>query len=464
MLAQPSLESLIPSMPTLAPSPTRTMADWVVRSQWSDIEATAKAVASRSLVNWLGCVLGGASDPAVDQLLAAVQQLGSSGKSPLSGRAESTDPGTSALVHAFASNILDYDDTHWATAIHPAGIVASALAALVGHAKMSGEDFLHAFLLGTEVECRIGMAVSPGHYEQGWHITATCGVFGAAVAAGRIMGLSSQQMAWAMGHAATQSSGLVASLGSMAKSLNIGHAARNGLLAAQWARYGITANDQALEARFGFADVMGSRPLDPLLCERLGHHWEAERNTFKPYPCGFLLHPAVDACLASPDRWTVDEETIDHVLVVVHPLAQVRADRPHPVNGLESKLSLQHAVAVALLQGEAGVRAFSDASVNDPNVQALRSRVRVVSDEKLTAQDACLELHLCSGQRLSREIRATSGQAPATMSDAVLERKFCDLVAYGTPHCDAPQLLDALQRFPQAEDAADLFRLTVRRP
>jgi 2-methylcitrate dehydratase PrpD len=451
-------------MPPAVPSPTQTLADWVVRSQWSDIDAKAVAAASRSWLNWLGCALGGASDPAVEQLLAAVQHLGSSGKSHLLGRAESTDPGTSALVHGFASNILDYDDTHWATAIHPAGTVASALVALAGHNKVGGKDFLHAFLLGMEVECRIGMAVSPGHYQQGWHITATCGVFGAAVAAGRVIGLSSQQMAWAMGHAATQSSGLVTSLGSMAKSLNIGHAARNGLFAAQWARHGITANDHALEARFGFADVMGSRPLDPLLCDGLGHYWEAERNTFKPYPCGFLLHPALDACLASPDRLTVDEKTIDRVLVAVHPLAQVRADRPSPRDGLESKLSLQHAVAVALLRGDAGVRAFSDASVSDLHVQALRSRVQVVSDEQLTAQDARLEVHLRNGQRLSREIRATSGQAPASMSDAVLERKFCDLVAYGAPHCDAHQLLDAVQRFPQAEDAADLFRLTVRRP
>ena len=454
----------MPSMPPVTPSPTRTLADWVVRSQWSDIDDSAKTAASRSLLNWLGCALGGASDPAVEQLLAAVQHVGSSGKSPLLGRAELTDPGTSALVHAFASNILDYDDTHWATAIHPAGTVASALVALAGHNKVGGKDFLHAFLLGMEVECRIGMAVSPGHYQKGWHITATCGVFGAAVAAGCVMGLSSQQMAWAMGHAATQSSGLVASLGSMAKSLNIGYAARNGLFAAKWAKFGITANDQALEARFGFADVMGSRPLDPLLCDGLGHHWEAACNTFKPYPCGFLLHPALDACLSSPDRLAVDVRAIDHVVIAVHPLAQVRADRPYPANGLESKLSLQHAVAVALLRGDACVRAFSDASVNDLDVQALRSKVRIVSDEKLTAQEAYLEVHLRSGQRLLREIRATSGQASAIMSEAVLARKFCDLVAYGAPHCDALRLLDVLQRLPQAADAGDLFRLTVRGP
>lgn len=451
-------------MAPVIPSPTQSLAAWVVHSQWSEIDAGARASASRSWLNWLGCALGGANDPAVGKLLEAVQQLGSSGRSFLLGRSELTDAGSAALVHAFASNILDYDDTHWATAIHPAGTVASALVALAGQTKISGEDFLHAFLLGMEVECRIGLAVSPAHYERGWHITATCGVFGAAVAAGRVMGLSPQQMAWAIGHAATQSSGLVASLGFMAKSLNIGHAARNGLVAAQWARHGMTANDRALEARFGFADVMGSRPAEGSLCERLGQHWESECNTFKPYPCGFLLHPALDACLASPNPWELDLESIDQIVVAVHPLAQTRADRLHPASGLESKLSLQHAVAMALLRGDAGVRAFTDAAVNEPQVHALRSKIRVVGDEKLATQDACLMVHLRGGQRLTREIRATPGHKPVDMGSAQLERKFCDLVAYGAAHCDAHQILKALEEFPESKDAADLFRLTLPSP
>ncbi|WP_341906649.1 MmgE/PrpD family protein [Polaromonas sp. YR568] len=451
-------------MPSAPPSPTQTLADWVVQSQWSNIDATARTAASRSLLNWLGCALGGASDAAVDQLLGAVQDIGSSGRCPLLGRSETTDPGTAALVHAFASNILDYDDTHWATAIHPAGTVASALVALAGHTRISGKDFLHAFLLGMEVECRIGMAVSPGHYEHGWHITATCGVFGAAVAAGKVMRLSAQQMAWALGHAATQSSGLVASLGSMAKSLNIGHAARNGLLAAQWAKHGMTANHQALETRFGFAEVMGPRSFDSALYEGLGQHWEAERNTFKPYPCGFLLHPALDACLAYSDRPRGDAESIERVVIAVHPLAQVRADRPHPGNGLESKLSLQHAVAVALLRGDAGVRAFTDAAANDPELCAFRDKIRLVSDENLTAQDAHLEVHLHGGQHMTSEVRGVPGQSPLAMSDALLERKFHDLVSYGAPHCDAPELLQALQQLPQTDNVAELFHLTLRRP
>ena len=402
----------------------------------------------------------------MDRLVLALQPLAGNGTAPLIGRPGQTDPATAALLHAFASNILDYDDTHWATAIHPAGPVASALAAWSSQERVSGQEVMHAFLLGMEVSCRIGLAVSPGHYEKGWHISGTCGVFGAAVAVGRLMKLSPQQMAWALGHAATQSAGLVASLGSMAKSLNIAHAARSGLVAAQLARHSITANEQALEARFGFAHVMGPGPLNDSVCEGLGQHWEAARNTFKPYPCGFLLHPALDACLSAPDPLSVLSgaiDQVDRIIVSVNPLALVRTDRPHPTDALASKLSAQHAVAVALLYGYAGVQRFTDAAVRDEGVSALRTKTEVVADDQFTAECARVELRWRDGRTQVREVGQPLGQPPVAMSDTLLARKFRELVAHGAPHCNADPLLEALDSFLLAPDAAELLTLTQPR-
>lgn len=437
-------------------SPTHTLAQWAVDSKWADVDALTQSSAASSWMNWLACALGGAGDPALDRLLLALEPFGR-GDAALIGRAEKFDPATAALVHAFSSNILDYDDTHWPTGIHPAGTVASALVAWASQTVVSGEDFLHAFLLGMEVECRIGLAVSPGHYERGWHITATCGVFGAALAVGRLMRLSPQQMAWAIGHAATQSGGLVASLGTMAKSLNIAHAARNGLVAAQFARHGITANDRVLETRFGFSEVMGSGPLHAGLCEGLGHHWVAAQNTFKPYPCGFLLHPTLDVCLGLTDAAVLASEGFDNITVTVHPLSQIRADRLHPVDGLESKLSLQHAVAMAMMRQDAGVRAFTDAAVNDLAVHAFRQKVKIVADERLNTAETRVLIHLQNGRCMTLE---TSG-AQVPMTFAALERKFRELAAYGAPHCNTDELLQALARFPQMANAADLIAMTV---
>jgi len=439
---------------------TQTLAHWAAHAQATQVTADVQAATRRAWHNWFGCALGGASDPALDQLMGALRPLGGAGNAPLIGRAEQTDPATSALLHAFASNILDYDDTHWATAIHPAGPVASALVGLSSQTSVSGEAFLHAFLVGMEVACRIGLAVSPGHYARGWHITATCGVFGAAAAVGRLMGLSSAQMAAALGHAATQSAGLVASLGTGAKSLNIAYAARNGLVAAQLARHAITANNQVLEARFGFAEVMGPGALPDTLCEGLGEHWEAARNAFKPYPCGFLVHPALDACLTAPDPLVLVVDTIEQVIVSVHPLAKVRADRSAPADSLAAKLSVQHAVAVALLYGDAGVQRFTEVAVHDAAVAALRQRVRLVADDGLGADSACIGVRLRDGREITRAVRPVDGQPPSAMSDAALTRKFRELVAYGAPHCDVESLLSALEHFPRTSDVSALWALT----
>ncbi len=437
-------------------SPTQKLVQWVVDSQWADVDVTTKTSVTSSWMNWLACALGGAGSTDSDRLIRALAPFGH-GEAKIIGRAEKFDPANAALIHAFTSNILDFDDTHWPTGIHPAGTVASALVAWSSQINVSGEDFLHAFLLGMEVECRIGLAVSPGHYERGWHITATCGVFGAAIAVGHLMRLEPQQMAWALGHAATKSSGLVASLGTMAKSLNIAHAARNGLMAAQLAKHCITANDRVLEARFGFCEVMGSRPLDEGLCAGLGQNWIASHNTFKPYPCGFLLHPTLEACLTIADAPILALDDIERIMVTVHPLSQLRADRIHPVDGLESKLSLQHAVAIALLTGKAGVRGFTDDAANDLVVHAWREKIRLIADERLNTDEARVDIHLQSGRVITR----ASGGAQPPMSAQALEHKFCELVAFGAPHCNSDKLLEALARFPQMANAADLIAMTV---
>ena len=437
-------------------SPTHQLAQWVVDSQWGDIDEDTKNSASSSWINWFACALGGANSLDSELLIQALAPFGQ-GNTKLIGRSEKFDPANAALIHAFTSNILDYDDTHWPTGIHPAGTVASALVAWASQTVVSGEDFLHAFLLGMEVECRIGLAISPGHYERGWHITSTCGVFGTAVAVGRLMKLTPQQMAWALGHAATQSSGLVASLGTMAKSLNIAYAARNGLIAAQLAKNSITANDRILEARFGFNELMGSRPLDEILCKDLGHTWIASDNTYKPYPCGFLLHPTLDSCLKSPELKNFDLHDIEHVTLTVHPLSKTRADRIHPVDGLESKLSLQHAVSIALLRGEAGVRNFTDEAAKDLTVQTCREKIKVIADESLSTDEARVLIHLKNGEEIIR----TSCGSKALMNSQALEKIFRELVDFGAPHCNADELLKNLSKFQQMVNVSELIATTT---
>lgn len=441
-------------------SPTHALARWATQSRWTELPEPVRAAGRRAWLNWWACALGGASDPEVERLLRALLVLGCQGPAPVLGRSERLDLASCALVHGFASNILDYDDTHWATGIHPAGPVASALIAWCSQHASTGEDLLHAFVLGMEAQCRIGLAVSPGHYEDGWHITATCGVFGAAVAVGRLMKLDAPHMAWALGHAATQASGLVASLGSAAKALNIGHAARSGLLAALYAQQDLSACDTALEARFGFGALMGTRGFRPEALQ--GEHWQVLDNCFKPYPCGFVLHPALMAGQALLDAHGVfDAAAVSQIELQAAPLALTRADRPQPADGMASKLSLQHALAALLCTGDAGVQRFTDAALTHPGTQALRAKVQLHADPALDTHSARLAVHLHGGRVLGAAHAPAPGQAQLSLDNGALKKKLRELVAHGAPHVNADRLLAALHAMEQAPDVRDLIYLTL---
>ena len=240
---------------------------------------------------------------------------------------------------------------------------------------MSGRELLHAFIVGAETSCRVGLSVMPTHYRRGWHITATCGIFGAAAACARLIGLDARRTAWALGHAAKQSASLIESLGSMAKSLGVGNAAKNGLAAALFAGSGFSGPEQPIEGRYGFAAVTSNSANLARIADGIGERWEVLNNACKPYPCGVVLFPVIDACLELRARHAPAPEAIDRVVVRGHPLMRERTDRPNVETGRDAKVSLQHSVAAAFLFGAAGLAQYEDDCVTDAAVRALRARV-----------------------------------------------------------------------------------------
>jgi 2-methylcitrate dehydratase PrpD len=373
---------------------TEQLARFLAEARWQEVPQDIRREGKRAILNIAGCVLAGREDPAV-QLL------------------RKTFPQDDALVDAAAATAHDYDDTHLHTVIHATPPLAGALFSLARKRKVSGPELLHAFILGMETSCRLGNAVTPGHYERGWHITSTCGVFGVAAAAGKILGLNKNQFINAMAIAATQSSGVVEVLGSMARVLNAGFAARNGLAAALLAAEGFQGPAQPLEGLRGFLNVFGGNNDLHQITHRLGEHWEMTQVAYKPYPCGVVLHALVDACLERREQIQNSEK----IVVALHPLAIERADRPEPRNAIEAKLSAQHAVAVVALRGRAGLAEFSDAAAADPALQAFRRRVRAVPDERLDKMAAVIT----AGESVIR--------APASrpMDDARIEAKLREL-------------------------------------
>lgn len=270
---------------------------FVVASQWQRLPEALQHEARRSLLNFIGCALGTAHAPPVQTALDLAGEFSGPPTATVIGRRERLDPLGACFVNAIAANLLDYDDTHLRTVIHPSAPVAPPALALAELRGCTGTELLHAFILGAEIECRLGNMVSPGHYARGWHITSTCGVFGAAVAAGKLLGLDATRIWHALGIAASQSAGLVENLPSAAKNVGVGNAARNGLFAALLAERGYEAAPAAIEGPLGWARAAGDEPLLDEATGELGQRWEMLRNTCKPYPCGIVMHAIIDACL-----------------------------------------------------------------------------------------------------------------------------------------------------------------------
>ena len=440
---------------------TLQLARFLVDSRWGDLPQAVRHEAKRALLNFLGCALGGCRDEAIERALAALSPFSGPPQATLIGRGQRLDVLHAALINAMSANVLDFDDTHLRTVIHPSAPVAAALFALAELRPASGESLLHAFVLGVEAECRIGNAVSPGHYERGWHISGTCGVFGAAAAAGKLLGLDAQGMAWALGLAATQSAGLVEMLGSMAKSLHLGAAARNGLAAALLAERKFTASEHGIEAPRGFAHVLGEKPRLSAITGGLGETWELSQNAYKPYPCGVVLHPVIDGCIELAQRHAIAPRDIERIALTVNPLAIARADRKSPRDGLEAKLSLQHGAAVAILHGAAGVKQFTDACVGEPAVAELRGRVELAEDPSTARDAARVALHMKNGRVLKVDVPHALGSVHRPMSDADLEAKFRDLAQLGAPGRETRSTIDRVWSLDALADASALARFAV---
>jgi 2-methylcitrate dehydratase PrpD len=414
--------------PTEAPPDiTRRLARYVVGARFEDIPAPVVREARRTVVNWVGCALGGARHETLDHAIAALAPFAGPAQATVIGRRERMDALTVSLMNGMSSHVLDFDDTHLKTVIHPAGPVAPAILALSEQRPVAGRDFLHALILGAEVECRIGNAVYPAHYDRGWHITGTAGVFGAAAACGKLLGLSEQQMVWAMGLAATQPVGLREMFGSMTKSYHPGRAAQNGFTAAVLASKNFTSTDVGLEGRSGWAHVVSTEVRWDAITSGLGERFELLLNTYKPFACGIVMHPTIDACLQLRAEHRLTAGQIERIDLAVHPLVLELTGKRAPQTGLEGKFSIYTAAALAIVAGGAGPKHFSDALVRDAGVVALRDRVVATATPGVGEAQVRAVITLKDGRRLERFIEHVVGSVERPMSDADLDAKFLDL-------------------------------------
>src|SRR5437016_2904054 len=406
---------------------TKKLAHYIVSAQSADLPAPVRKEAARTLLNWVACRVGGSRHETVGVAVSALASFSGPAQASILGRHERFDIMNAALINGISSHVLDYDDTHTRNIVHPAGPVISAILALSEHRPVSGRDFVTALVVGVDVECRIGNSVYPKHYDVGWHITGTAGVFGAAAASGKLLGLSEQQMLWAIGLAATQPVGLQEMFGSMTKSFHPGRAAQNGLTAALLASKNFTSSEQSLEAKYGWLNVVSTAHNYGDITNKLGQTFEISNNTYKPFACGVVMHATIDGCIQLRNEHKLTANQVDRVELKVHPLVMQLTSKKTPQTGLEGKFSIYHAAAIALVEGGGGIAQFSDRAVRDRVIASLRDRVSTVIDSALHEDQVRILLTTKSGDRFEKFVEHAVGSLDHPMSDNDLEKKFSGL-------------------------------------
>jgi 2-methylcitrate dehydratase PrpD len=378
-------------------------------------------------------------------------------QSSILGRVDKVDMASAALVNGIASHTFDFDDTHLKTVIHPAGPVASALLALAEVNGASGRDVIDALVLGVDVECRIGNCIYPDHYDRGWHITGSTGTLGAAAACARLMKLDERRAAMALGIAASQPIGMREQFGTMTKPFHPGGAARAGLTSALLAANGFTASARAIEAPRGYAQVVSTKCDWSEITSELGTRFEISFNTYKPFACGIVIHPIIDAAIQLRGQG-VRAADVERVELRVHPLVLELTGKKEPQDGLQGKFSFYHGFAAGLIFGQAGEGEYDDDVVRREDVVALRSKVAATVDAAIPEDAADVTATLRDGRSVHVRVDHAIGSLERPLSDAQLEAKFQALADPVIGGGNSRNVIEACWKLGEAKDVNEVAR------
>ena len=442
---------------------TERIAEWVTGLTWDTLPDNARHASRRTFANAVGLAVGAADHPVPSTILDTALAAGARGRARILARHEVLAPQWVSMVMGAAMHVEDFDDTHLRTILHPGPPTAAAALGAAQIGEASGRDILVAVAAGVEISSRLGNAVGVGHFDRGWHMTGTMGHIGAAVTAGRLLGLGSGQLTNAIALAATQAQGHTEQNGAMTKALHPGKAGFDGVEAALLASHGYAGPREPLFGRRGLAALMTpGRPDIAELTDDLGARWELNDNAFKPYACGIVSHPVIDAAveLRAKGVMAAEVETVD---VFVHPVVLEVMGIEDPVDGLQSKFSVHHCFAIGLLDGGAGPVQYSDDRARSEDVRTLRAKVRVTNSDSIPRGSCTVKATLRDGKVITLEVAHATGSVQRPMTDEQLRAKFL-LVTTPVIGANAESLWDIVFRLEETAAIDVLFDAAARRP
>lgn len=439
---------------------TRALGAFVSRLRCEDLPPAVLHEAQRGVLDWIGCALAASRHPAIGILLDAFEATGSPPVATVLGQGGRRLGLLDApVVNGQMGHLLDFDDTHMGgVVLHASSPLLASLLALAEHRPVSGRELIAAYVAGFEVGVRAGQG-APTHHDGGWHLTGTLGAIAAGGGGARLLGLDPLQVTHAIGIATTQAAGMQQNRGTMCKSFHAGKAASSGALAALLAARGFNSSDEILEGRRGFIRIYSTTSAPERIAEGLGERFEIARNGYKPYACGIVLHPLIDAMIALHDSAGLPAEQVERVELRVHPHAVKITGVDDPRSGLMSKFSINHSASVAYLDGDAGIAQYTDARAGAADMLAFRRKIQVFVEERFRKDQAHATLVAADGRRFEAPVAHATGTADNPMSDAALERKFLGNAAGAVGEGRARAIAERVWKLDGIADVRDLLAL-----
>ena len=452
---------------------TQEVAGFVARTRYRDIPKDVVQLARGFILDGLGVALAGSTDKCSRIVQNHIRQAAGRGESSILGTSLAAPAPKAALGNGVAGHAMDYDDTQLSTSkqavygllTHPTTPVLAAVLAVGETEKISGEEFVLAYILGVEVECRIADAINPRHYQSGFHSTATMGGLGAAMAVGKLLRFKEEQLIRTLGIAASMASGLRENFGTMTKPLHAGRAAENGVNAALLARDGFTAASNILEARRGFFNAMAGGFDESKISGRLGapYFMKEPGISIKPYPSGSLSHPAQDLILDLVRQHDIRAADIERIDVGTNSNVPNALIYPMPRTALEGKFSIPFCMAIAVLERIAGIAQFQDRKVRDKKVVELMKRVTLYVDdelEKLGYDQVRSRVRIAqkNGRIIDGRYDVARGHPEKPMSWAELSDKFRDCAALVLPAKNAEDAVELTARVEELRSLSPLIQ------
>ncbi|MBI5968026.1 MAG: MmgE/PrpD family protein [Deltaproteobacteria bacterium] len=456
--------------------PTTRLVEFLVGMKYEDIPPSSLTATKRELLDIVGTTLAGNLAPGCPEVVSLVKEWGGAEESTIIGYGRKVPSPFAALANGTMAHAWDFDDTHDQAVLHAGvSVIPAALAIAERKGKVSGRDFLCAVVLGIEMVCRMGMATKFGPNTTGWMLTPLYGYFGAAAAAGKILGLDAERMHHCLGIAYSQAAGNVQCVldGALTKRFQAGFAAQGGTLAALLAQKGVTGAKEIIQGRFGLYNVYqrGDLILEALI-DSLGKNFAVENLSFKPYPCCRFIHSTIDAAKELFQRRPGLSKDIQEITISVNQQAYNAVCHPltiksEPRTIVDAQFSIPYATAVALIKGRVTLDDFAEKAIRNPGVIALAKKVcpRVDEEiEKMSSREispAILEVKTERGGSYSQRIDIPKGHPRNPLSDEELAAKFRDCSRHAArplPEENLNRLIDMIYSLEKLDDLTQLIK------